>query len=63
MTTKLKIVFVLLSVQLSGISGSRNFYEDYDDEIRIESNPRPPFWLKPKQMERRIFAEPLNSQV
>ena len=33
------------------------------ETMRVESRSRAPFWLKPKQMERKVFAEPLNAQV
>ena len=37
-------------------------YEEVED-IRVEAQPQAPYWLKPKQMERQVYAEVLNTQV
>ncbi len=37
-------------------------YEE-DEDIRVEAQPQAPYWLKPKQMERQVYAEVLNTQV
>ncbi len=60
----LSIVFLQTHSSVS-IELDRNRLHDsyFEEEILIESQPKAPFWLKPKQMEREVFAEPLNSQV
>jgi hypothetical protein len=60
----LSIVFLQTHSSVS-IELDRNRLDDsnFEEEILIESQPKAPFWMKPKQMEREVFAEPLNSQV
>jgi hypothetical protein len=65
MSTLAKKSFTTLT-QISKASvalGHRTLSNEDLDPIGIESRPQPPFWLKPKQMERTVFAEPLNAQV
>ncbi len=39
--------------------------DEYDEkeDIRVEAQPQAPYWLKPQQMERQVYAEVLNTQV
>ena len=36
---------------------------DVDQDIRVEAQPQAPYWLKPKLMERQVYAEVLNTPV